>query len=101
MGIIALYYTFYDPEHDFKEITSGKFTDMPFYWDETDLPVDIPMVFGIERSFAGDYNDPYNCTGLLNREIAKKLQEVMPSNETLFTDLMDENYTDTLVFRIT
>lgn len=81
-------YKFYRP-WDMKCIESGKFAGMPFYWDK--LPCKVPM-FG---------EDPYDTTGLLNRDIAEKLQSVMTSNETMFTDMMDANATDVLIFRIT
>lgn len=96
---MGYYYEFYDPENNFKKVAEGKFSNMPFYWEN--MPIDIPMVYGLEHNFCGVQEDPYNCTGLLSRELAIKIQEYMKTNETLFTDLMDENHTDTLVFRIT
>lgn len=97
---MGYYYEFYDPEHDFKLVDEGKFSGMPFYW--TVCPVEIPMVYGnIGNSFNPDYSDPYNCTGLLSRNRAIELQKHMDVNKTIFTDMMDENHTDTLVFRIT
>ena len=98
---MGYYYEFYDPEHNFKKVAEGKFSGMPFYWNEKYLPIEIPMVYGLEKSFGGIDYDSYNCTGLLGRELAVKLQEYMNTNKTMFTDLMDENHTDTLVFRIT
>jgi hypothetical protein len=38
---------------------------------------------------------------LLNRDMAVKLQSEMTDNKTLFTDMMDENETEVLIFRIT
>lgn len=85
---MGYYYKFYRP-WDMKCISEGKFASMPFYWNE--LPCEIPM-FG---------EDPYDTTGLLNRNIATKLQSIMTSNKTMFTDMMDNNATDVLIFRIT
>ena len=42
----------------------------------------------------------YDTTGLLSRDDAVKLQEVMTSNKTIFTDMMDEEHIDALLFRI-
>jgi len=98
---MGYYYEFYDPECDFKKVAEGSFSGMPFYWNNDNLPVEIPMSYGLEQTPFGTYHDPYNCTGLLSRELAIKLQEHMTVNKTMFTDLMDENHTDTLVFRIT
>ena len=96
---MGYYYSFYDPEHDFKKVAEGKFADMPFYYNKQHLTADIPMVFGLEKTMVGEYENPYNCTGLLGRKLAEKIQKSL--THTLFTDLMDENHTDTLVFRIT
>lgn len=98
---MGYYYEFYDPEHSFKKVAEGKFSGIPFYWSEENLPIEIPMAYGLEQYFGGVLHDPYNCTGLLSRELAIKLQEYMDTNKTMFTDLMNENHTDTLVFRIT
>lgn len=98
---MGYYYEFYDPEHKFKKVAEGKFSGMPFYWNKSSLPIEIPMAHGLEQTVCGVYYDPYNCTGLLSRALAVKLQAHMDTNETLFIDLMDENHTDTLVFRIT
>lgn len=98
---MGYYYEFYDPEHSFKKVAEGKFAGMPFYWNKEHLPIEVPMTYGLEQYFGGANYDPYNCTGLLGRELAVKLQGYMNTNKTMFTDLMDENHTDTLVFRIT
>lgn len=95
---MGYYYEFYDPEHNFKKVAEGKFAGMPFY---DSMPIEIPMFFGLEQTCCGEQEDPYNCTGLLGRKLAIQIQEYMKTNETLFTDIMDENHTDTLVFRIT
>lgn len=84
---MGYFYTFYDAENGFKIVEKGKYSEMPFY--QEDFPIEIPMV-----------GEPYNCTGLLSRETAIKVQKHMETNKNLFTDLMDRNHTDTLVFRI-
>ena len=97
---MGYYYQFYDPEHDFKLVDEGTFAGMPFYW--ANCPVMIPMVYGdVGGNLTPNYTDPYNCTGLLSRESAIELQKYMDTNKTIFTDMMDESHTDTLVFRIT
>ncbi len=98
---MGYYYEFYDPEHNFKKVAEGSFSGMPFYWNKESMPIDIPMFHGLEQTFCGELEDIYNCTGLIGRKLAIKVQEYMKVNKTLFTDLMDENHTDTLVFRIT
>lgn len=97
---MSYYYEFYDPENNFKRVAEGSFSGMPFYWNEENMPVKIPMSFGLEQTFCGKQEDIYNCTGLLSRKLAIEIQKYMKINKTLFTDLMDENYTDTLIFRI-
>lgn len=88
---MGYYYEFYRP-YDMECIAEGKYAGMPFYYNN--LPIEIPMF--------SDNDDPYNTTGILDRKLAMKLQEeVMTSNETFFTDLMDENNTEVLIFRIT
>lgn len=97
---MGYWYEFYDPEHDFKLVDEGKFAGMPFY--ETNFPVNVPMAFGdVGYYLHPDYADPYNCTGLISRELAIELQKYMECNNTIFTDMMDANHTNTLVFRIT
>lgn len=97
---MGYYYEFYDPEHDFKLLDEGSFSGMPFYWSA--YPVEIPMVYGdIGNGLWPDYIDPYNCTGLLSRNMAIELQKHMDTNKTIFTDMMNKAHTDTLVFRIT
>lgn len=98
---MSYYYEFYDAENNFKEVASGSFAGMPFYWNKESMPIEIPMFFGLEQTFCGTIEDPYNCTGLIGRKLAVEIQKYMTTNKTLFTDLMDENHTDTLVFRIT
>ena len=97
---MGYYYEFYDQEHDFKLVGEGKFAGMPFY--DHKCPINVPMAFGDVGCYTRpDYTDPYNCTGLLSRTIAIELQKYMACNNTLFTDMMDEHHTDTLIFRIT
>lgn len=98
---MGYYYEFYDPEHKFKKVAEGSFSGMSFYWNKENMPIEIPMFSGLEQTFCGELEDPYNCTGLLGRKLAVEIQKYMKTNKTLFTDLMDENHTDTLVFRIT
>lgn len=89
---MGYYYKFYRPDN-FKLIDEGKFAGMPFYWN--DLPVDIKMVGVIDG-----LNSPYDTTGLMSRAEAIELQKHMTTNETLFTDMMDEERIDALLFRI-
>ena len=97
---MGYWYEIYDPEHDFKLIDEGKFVGMPFY-DNT-CPVNIPMACGDVGCYSHpDYSDPYNCTALISRNLAIELQKYMKCNNTIFTDMMDENYTNTLIVRIT
>lgn len=60
-----------------------------------ELPCEIPMFMG-----SNDLNGVYDVTGLINRDIANTLQSVMTTNKTIFTDMMNENSTDVLIFRI-
>lgn len=85
------YYEFYDAEHDFKKVASGSFVGMPFFWNKDTMPIEIPMV--VDNYYA-------EYVGLLNRRIATEVQKYMESNNTLFTDLMDKNNTDILVFKV-
>lgn len=98
---MSLYYRFYNPNKNFECVNEGSFVGMPFY--DSNCPIKVPMAFGQERGYGYDetFDDPYDCTGLLSRKTAELLQEYMEVNKTLFTDMMNENYTDVLVFRIT
>lgn len=91
---MGVYYTFYRPQ-DMKMIKEGKFAGMPFFF--TNLKPE-PIIFPDDAT-------PYHIgdcyTGIMNREMAIAYQEQMESNQTLFTDLMDENNTDCLIYRIT
>ena len=100
---MAMYYTFYDAEHNFKLLNSGKFAGMPFFWNKDAMPIDIPMVFGKENTICGMQDDIYNGTVLMGRDMALEVQKYMlhGNNETIFTDLMDKYHTDTLIIRIT
>ena len=89
---MGYYYKFFRPD-DFKLINEGKFAGMPFYWN--DLPVNIKMVGVVD-----DFNSPYDTTGLMSRAEAVELQKYMTVNKTLFTDMMDKEYIDALLFRI-
>ena len=95
-------YTFYNPEKDFEVIDSGKFVGMPMY--QQDFPVKIPMVFGTISEYGYSdmkCNDPYNCTGIIDRNLAEEIQKYMNINNTIFTDWMDKYHIDSIVFRIT
>lgn len=97
---MSFYYRFYNPNKNFDCVNEGSFAGIPFY--DSDCPIEIPMAFEQEKGY-GCYDtvdDIYNCTGLLNREKAQELQKYMDTNNTLFTDMMDENNTDVLIFRI-
>lgn len=89
---MGYYYKFYNAEKDCELISEGKFVGMPFYWNKECMPINIPMV--------NDMFSSYNCTGLLYRTTAVEVQKYMKENNTLFTDLMDEYHTNTLIFRI-
>lgn len=74
---MGYYYTFYNPENNFEIITSGKFVDMPMY--QKDFPIQIPMVFGTTSGYGYSdmkCSDPYNCTGIIDRKIAKKFKNI-------------------------
>lgn len=97
-------YSFYNPNNNFECVEEGNFVDMPFY--DRKYPVKVPMAFRQTKAFGYDetFNDPYDCTGLLSRKNAIELQKYMEENslenKTMFTDLMNKNNTDVLVFRI-
>lgn len=90
---MGYYYKFIRP-YDFKIISEGKFSGMPFYWNN--LPIEIPMF----PDSKDNESLSYEMTGIMNRDIAEKLQSIMESNNTMFTDLMDEYKTECLIFRI-
>lgn len=46
-------------------------------------------------------NDPYNCTGIIDRNLAEEIQKYININNTIFTDWMDKYHIDSIVFRIT
>lgn len=89
---MGYYYKFFRPDN-FNPIDEGKFAGMPFY--QNDLPIQLKMI-----PCCDDFNACYDMTGLLSRKDAVKLQEVMTSNKTIFTDMMDEEHIDALLFRI-
>jgi hypothetical protein len=78
-------------------IDEGKFDGMPFYWNV--LPCKIQM-FPCHKDMYY-FNECYDMVGLLSRSDANKLQAAMDTNNTLFTDMMDENKIDLLIFKIT
>ena len=85
-------YKFYRP-WDMKLLEEGNFAGMPF-----DLKDCLELMEVMDSE--SPYNIDYSRTGLINRKIAEDLQEIMPCNKTFFTDLMDDNATDALVYRI-
>lgn len=89
---MGFYYKFFRPD-DFKPIDEGKFAEMPFYWNN--LPIRLKMI-----PCRDGISSCYDMTGLLSRNDAIKLQEVMTDNKTIFTDMMDEEHIDALLFRI-
>ena len=91
---MGYYYKFIRP-YDMKIIDQGKFSGMPFYWNN--LPIIVPM---FPDSKPDMFNECYEMTGIMDRHIAEQLQSVMISNKTLFTDMMDEYNTECLIFRI-
>ena len=90
---MGTYYSFYRP-YDMKLLEEGKFAGMPF--DFNNCP-SVMEVFDIEESYGN--LDP-SRTGLMNRQMAKDFQNIMTTNNTFFTDLMDEYGTDALIYRI-
>lgn len=92
---MGYYYRFYRPDN-FKLIDEGKFAGMPFY--QNDLPIQLKMIPCCDSPRL--WCACHDMTGLLSRKDAVKLQEVMTSNKTIFTDMMDEEHIDALLFRI-
>lgn len=92
---MAHYYSFYRADN-FKLIDAGEFAGMPFYWD--DLPIQLKMIPCDDN--LRPWCARYDMTGLLSRKDAVKLQEIMTYNKTIFTDMMDEEHIDALLFRI-
>ena len=89
---MGYYYKFIRP-WDMKVIDEGKYSGMPFFWD---IPVEIPLY----RDDDPKTTIGYTATGIMDRELANRLQKHMVVNKTLFTDLMDEYDTECLIFRI-
>lgn len=89
---MGFYYKFFRPDN-FKLIDKGKFAGMPFY--QNDLPIQLKMT-----PCCDTFDACYDMTGLLSRNDAIKLQELMTSNKTIFTDMMDKEHIDALLFRI-
>ena len=88
---MGYYYTFYRP-WDMQRIADGKYSGMPFFNQDVKtilFPDDAKNCFG------------YGQTGIMDREMALSYQKTMTTNQTFFTDLMDENGTDCLIYRIT
>lgn len=88
---MSVYYTFYEP-NNMKEVANGNFAGMPFYY--INLPCDLIQVAENEDEMMP------TVIGLLPRKLAIQLQEIMPCNNTFFTDLMDENGVDLLIYKV-
>ena len=87
---MSVCYTFYRP-WDMKKIDSGNYAGMPFF--NYDCPIQL---YPDEEKSIGQ------CfTTIINRYDAVKLQNMMNCNQKLFTNLMDNNATDSLIIRIT
>lgn len=89
---MGYYYKFIRP-WDMKVVAEGKYSGMPFFWD---IPVRIPLY----RDDDPKTTISYTATGIMDRELANRLQKYMVVNNTLFTDLMNEYNTECLIFRI-
>ena len=86
---MGYYYEFYDPI-DMEKIEEGKFIGMPFFYNELPIKIDIKTT-GL----------PLDFIVLLSRKEAIELQNIMISNNTLFTDLMDKYRIECLIIKIT
>jgi len=90
---MGVYYKFIRP-WDMKVIAEGKYSGMPFF--RTDIPIPDNIVF-----YPDDYwTIGYNATAIMDRDMAEHLQRYMEVNNTLFTDLMDEYVTESLIVRV-
>jgi len=88
---MGVYYKFIRP-WDMKVIDEGKYSGMPFF--RTDI-LDNIVLYPDDHWTIG-----YSATAIMNRDIAEYLQGYMTTNNTLFTDLMDEYTTESLIVRI-
>lgn len=88
---MSVYYKFYRP-YDMKLLKEGKFAGMPF--DRNDCPKVMEVM-------DSEHGIDFSRTGIMDRQMAKVFQSIMDCNKTIFTDLMDENNTDSLIYRIT
>lgn len=86
------YYEFYRP-WDMKLLAGGKYAGMPF--NQNNCPP-VMEVYDTDDKYSIDYSR----TGLMDRKMAREFQKVMEINPNFFTDLMDENETDSLIYRI-
>ena len=87
---MSVCYTFYRP-WDMKKIDNGNYVGMPFLNDDCSI-----------RLYPDEEKSIGQCfTIIIDRNDAVKLQNMMNYNKTLFTDLMDNNATDSLIIRIT
>ena len=87
---MSVLYTFYRP-WDMKEIASGNYIGIPFFYEDCHI-----------KLYPDEENSIGQCyTTIINRHEAIKLQNMMSHNKSIFTDLMDDNCTDSLIIRIT
>ena len=93
---MGFYYKFFRPDN-FKLIDEDKFAGMPFYY--SDLPIQLKMIPCCKDKY-NPLNECYDMTGLLSRDDAIQLQKIMTSNKTIFTDMMNKEHIDALLFRI-
>lgn len=88
---MGVYYKFIRP-WDMKVIDEGKYAGMPFF--RTDIPDNVVLYPDDSWSIG------YSATAIMDRDMAEHLQRYMTKNNTLFTDLMDEYDTESLIVRV-
>lgn len=114
---MSTYYEFYNPNNG-KRIDGGAYAGMPFFNDNVEeygieqcaIKVDYHKCVNEIKNWTRNKNSAlfknyYNfydlCwTSYITRECAEKMQKDMTFNETLFTDLMDENNCDALIMDV-
>lgn len=87
---MSILYKFYRP-WDMKEICRGSYAGMPFLKNDCKIQLYPDDEKSIDQCF----------TTIISRSNAIKLQKAMGCNKSLFTDLMDDNDTDSIIIRIT
>lgn len=90
---MGYYYRFIRP-WDMKVIDEGKYSGMPFF--RTDIPIPDNIVLYPDD----DWTTGYSAMAIMDRDVAEYLQGYMTTNNTLFTDLMNEYDTEYLIVRI-